>query len=335
MQYFAFVASEGKEMEYRLLKIANILANAPEAAKFSFSFEPDVGALTASIQELGLINPPLVKKTEHKYEIICGFNRVQACFRLGIPEIPVKVADPVGLSDEKCLWLSLVDSEWSRRLSPVEQAIALQKFAAVGYSIERLFAEIAPHLQLPQSRRHLENHLRLTTLEPPMLQAIHREQLRVEQAFLLLDVEPPARLALFDLLQACKANLNETRELIPTILDVAKMKNLEPAQYIRQLEASAVSGTFRHKLQVLRDSLVKSRYPALSAAQSQFDNLAGALTAGHNCKIEAPRYLEGDEISISIRAKSPEQLEDVLRKLSRPESSDKIRSLFSILGGHT
>jgi len=248
-------------MKFSDVALSDIITGGPPAGRFSFAFEPEVAALAESIKSAGLINPPRLRRAGEKLEIVCGLRRVRACLHLGFQKIPALVHESGELADEHCLRLSLIDSEWSGRLSPVEQAIALQKFAALGYQPDRLVAEVAPHLKLPQSRAYVKNYLRLLSSEQEILRAVHRRDFGVEQAFLLFPIDSESRLPLFNLIQACKANLNESRELISLVMDVAAMRGVSVAGLVSALTSETVDSP-RKKFQTVRDSLLKQRHPA-------------------------------------------------------------------------
>jgi ParB family chromosome partitioning protein len=322
-------------MNFSHVAIGRIISEGPNAGKFSFAFEPNIAALAESIKTMGLINPPLLREAGERLEIVCGHRRIMACKQLQFEKIPAFLYAHDELPDEKCLWLSLIDNEWSGRLSPIEKAITLQKFSEIGWSTERLVSEIAPHLGFPHSRSYIGKCLCLLSLEKEILIAIHALEFGVEQAFLFLSTEPESRLALFRVLQSCKANLNESRELISLIPDVAAIKNIQPFAFLAKEVHELISSepAPRKRLQLLRDFLMKERYPRLSAAESKFKSIVGELTPDDTCRIDAPKNFEGNDITITLRAQNTGKLEEIIRKLSGRESTDKFNSLFSILHG--
>jgi ParB/RepB/Spo0J family partition protein len=322
-------------MQFMRVSLNQVLMEDSEA-EFSFSYERDVAALAQSIEKIGLVNPPSLRRAGEKFEIICGLNRAKACRRLGHREIPALVYEPAELSDEQCLWFSLLDSEGTGRLSPVEQSIVLNKFHRAGYHMVRLMGEIGPRIGLPQSFSYIENHLRLLSLEREILHAIHKGEFGAEQTFPLLAVKSEARVALFKLLALCKTNVNETRELIPLVLDTAAIKGVEPADFVAGQAHELLlkePDSPRKRLQILREHLKKERYPSICSAEAKFNELAGKLALGTRCRIEGPKYFEGDEIALTIRAANHEQIDDVIGKLARPEARETIQALFKLLKG--
>ncbi len=56
---------------------------------FLLSYGYDLSPLKQSIKQVGLLNPPVVrKKSEGTHQIICGYKRVRALKELGISSFP-------------------------------------------------------------------------------------------------------------------------------------------------------------------------------------------------------------------------------------------------------
>lgn len=329
-------AIEGEIMNYEQVRVADILTEGPQAGRFSFSFEPDIFELARSIETNGLVNPPTVRRGAGSFDVVRGFRRVLACKRNGFLEISALVYEADELSDEKCLWQSLIDGQWAGRMSPVEQAIALGKFSEQGYDTNKLMREIAPRLGLPSARNYVENCLRLLSLDEEILRAVHSGSFGIEQAFCLYNVEADALLPTFHILRSCRANLNETRELVSLIPDVAAMKGASTRAFIEKEIVPTVGNESlppRRKLEQLRRHLMNLRYPRLSKAESRFQTLVDEMELGESCHVSAPKYFEGNDISIGIKGGSIEQLTQILRQLCSADVEDKFRQLFSIIRG--
>ena len=321
-------------MKYMTVRIGDILMEGPDAGRFSFAFEPETGELADSIKEMGLINPPTLRENESAFEVVCGFRRVLACKQIGMTEIDVRVYEPDELSDERCLWINLIDNGEPCRMSPAECAVALRKFSEQGYAADRLAEEIAPGLALPSSRKYIENCLRIFSLEDEILRAIHKDSLGVEQAFCLYQLEADVRLAVFRVLRSCRANLNETRELVSLIPDVAAMARASVPAYIDAELAPIIeeeSLSPRKKLERIRNKLRDSRYPRLTEAESAFKAAVKKINLDERCAINAPKNFEGDEISLSMRAENADQLVHLLNSMSNAGTVEAFRRLFSIV----
>ncbi len=50
---------------------------------FSVNFIPDLQKLRSSIEQIGLIQPVLLRKKRDQYQIVCGFRRISIFQELG------------------------------------------------------------------------------------------------------------------------------------------------------------------------------------------------------------------------------------------------------------
>ena len=323
-------------MRYEKIGLDKIPTEDPNAIRFSFSFEPRFDELADSLKSVGLIRPPILRSEENKLEVVCGLRRVLACKSLGWNAIDALICDAGEFSDERCLRLSLLDDDCSGRLSPVERAIALKKFSELGYDAEKLTRDVAPQLGLPPSQKYVENSLEMLSMNSEILRSIHAGSLGADQAFCLLKLEAADRLPAARILLSCRANLNETRELLSLIPDVAAMKKLSMSEFIESELGPIVSGESmqpRKRLERLREGLRQARYPRLSESASAFADAASDMKLGESCRITAPKNFEGDELTITIKARDSDQVKETLEKLSTAGAKQALDRLFSILRG--
>src|SRR4030043_1485338 len=60
---------------------------------FSVNFMPDLRRLRSSVEEIGLIQPVLLRKKQDGYQIICGFRRISIVKEMGASDILSMVLD--------------------------------------------------------------------------------------------------------------------------------------------------------------------------------------------------------------------------------------------------
>ena len=121
--------------------------------------EESLAGLTASIRELGVLQPILVRElTPDRYALIAGERRWRAAKRAGLQHIPIIVRD---VSDELTLQHSLVENLHRDDLNPLEEAAAYQQL------IEdfNMTQEAVAH-RVGKSRSAVANLLRLFQLPP-------------------------------------------------------------------------------------------------------------------------------------------------------------------------
>ena len=129
--------------------------------------EETLAGLTASIRELGVLQPILVRQaSEDRYAIIAGERRWRAAKRAGLQFIPVIVRQ---VNDELTLQHALVENLHRDDLNPLEEAAAYQQLVE---DFDLTQEEVAQ--KVGKSRSAVANLLRLFQL-PPQVQRLVAE----------------------------------------------------------------------------------------------------------------------------------------------------------------
>lgn len=121
--------------------------------------------LAASIAELGVLSPLVVRRKGGRWEVMAGRRRLAAARHAGLSHVPC-IERP--LDDERAFDAALAENLHRRRLSPLEEAIAYQEFRDRGLSQ----VEIAK--RVGRSDFHVSVVLRILKLPPALQQRIHR-----------------------------------------------------------------------------------------------------------------------------------------------------------------
>jgi ParB family transcriptional regulator, chromosome partitioning protein len=129
--------------------------------------EETLAGLTASIRELGVLQPILVRQvSDDRYAIIAGERRWRAAKRAGMQFIPVIVRQ---VNDELTLQHALVENLHRDDLNPLEEAAAYQQLVE---DFDLTQEEVAH--KVGKSRSAVANLLRLFQL-PPQVQRLVAE----------------------------------------------------------------------------------------------------------------------------------------------------------------
>ncbi|MCA1690771.1 MAG: ParB/RepB/Spo0J family partition protein [Actinobacteria bacterium] len=169
--------NEGDESAFRELPVSAITANRRQPrTRFD---EEALGALTASVRELGVLQPVLVRATGgDNYELIAGERRWRAARRAGLATIPaiVRMAD-----DTSSLEQALVENVQREDLSPMDEAAAYQQLIEdFNLTHDELAARVG------KSRAAISNTLRLFQLPPAVQRLLADGQLTAGHARALL-----------------------------------------------------------------------------------------------------------------------------------------------------
>jgi ParB/RepB/Spo0J family partition protein len=136
--------------------------------------------LVASIKEVGVRKPLMVKKTKDgTLELIDGERRLRATMRAraegaGIKSVPVIVANKT--VSELDLYMDSVTANAGKPLSPTEQANSFKRLVAWGVSVREIAARACV------SKTHVRNRLELSTAIPAVKAAVDSKEITVQAA---------------------------------------------------------------------------------------------------------------------------------------------------------
>jgi ParB family transcriptional regulator, chromosome partitioning protein len=140
--------------------------------------EEGLASLTASIRELGVLQPVLVRPTDDGYELIAGERRWRAARRAGLRSIPAIVREA---ADEASLEQALVENLHREDLNALEEAAGYQQLIE---EFELTHDQVAA--RVGKSRTAITNTLRLLLLPPAIQKLVAENQLSAGHARALL-----------------------------------------------------------------------------------------------------------------------------------------------------
>ena len=143
-------------------------------------FEEDsLASLTASIRELGVLQPILVRPAaDDRFELIAGERRWRAAKRAGLASIPAIVKTT---TDVHSLEQALVENLHRSDLNPLEEAAAFQELIEEFHLTHDELAK-----RMGRSRASITNTLRLFQLPPSVQRLVAEGQLSAGHARALL-----------------------------------------------------------------------------------------------------------------------------------------------------
>lgn len=153
------------------------------------NFDPDeLEELAASIKEMGIIQPILVKAVDGGYEIVVGERRFRAAKLAGLRTIPAMVSN-VDASDQHIL--ALIENIHRSDLSSIEEASSIRDILdRTGWSQTELARKLG------RSQAALANKLRLLKLEPGVRDMVIQRKIGERQARSLVGLSPEDQVTL-------------------------------------------------------------------------------------------------------------------------------------------
>lgn len=160
------------------IELAKIVRN-PKQPRTRFD-EAELADLAASIEQVGVLQPIIVRPTAKGYEIIAGERRYQAACKVGLKAIPAIVKE---IDDDTSLELALIENIQRSDLNTIEEARAYRELLTrTGMTQEQLAKKIS------KSRSAISNALRLLDLPEEVQQLVFDGSLSAGHARAILGV---------------------------------------------------------------------------------------------------------------------------------------------------
>ncbi|MGA0877366.1 MAG: ParB/RepB/Spo0J family partition protein, partial [Candidatus Nanopelagicaceae bacterium] len=144
----------------------------------------ELSELAASIKEIGILQPPVVRKVgENQYELIMGERRLRASKLAGLSRIPVIIRET---SDNELLREALIENIHRSNLNALEEAAAYnQMLSDFGLTHDELAQRVG------KSRPVITNTLRLLNLPPSVQKKLASGAISAGHARALLGLTDP------------------------------------------------------------------------------------------------------------------------------------------------
>jgi ParB family chromosome partitioning protein len=205
--------------------------------------EAGIRELAASIQEVGILQPLVVRPTPGGFELIAGERRLRAAKEAGLERVPVLIRQA---GEDESMELALVENLQRENLSPLETAAAYQTLMdGFGLTKERLAR------RLGKSRAAVTNTLRLVQL-PEGIQALLGDgKLSEGHARALLGLQTEEQMTrLAQKVGAEKLSVRRTEELVRELLG-----SNDETSHATPKQASTTPDEFHEASRLMRESL--------------------------------------------------------------------------------
>lgn len=166
-----------------------------------------IDELAASIREVGVLQPLVVRSTAGGFELIAGERRLRAAKEAGLERVPVLIRQA---GDDESMELALVENLQRENLSPLDTAAAYQALMdSFGLTKDQLAR------RLGKSRAAVTNTLRLAQLPEPIQEMLAAGRLSEGHARALLGLQTEERMvALARRVYQEKLSVRTTEELV-------------------------------------------------------------------------------------------------------------------------
>jgi ParB family chromosome partitioning protein len=199
----------GAREESGLLEVP-VAAIAPNPRQPRSAFEGEsLTGLARSIQEVGVLQPIVVRPTGEGYELVAGERRLRAAKEAGLATIPAVVRQT---DDTEALREALIENLHREDLAPLELAAAFQELLEELGVSQEVLAE-----RLGFSRPHIANTIRLLQLPGEVQRLLAEGKIQAGHGRALLALsDPEAQTSLALRIAAEDLSVRQVEELAKT-----------------------------------------------------------------------------------------------------------------------
>ncbi|MBS7616932.1 ParB/RepB/Spo0J family partition protein [Candidatus Bathyarchaeota archaeon] len=182
----------------------------PYQTRFTYETE-SMEELKASIKQLGIVTPLVVRPIGDRFQLVSGSRRLLAAKELGLKEVPCVIKE---LSDKEAMEITITENLQRQDLNPIEEALGFQRLIEeFNYTHEKL-AE-----RLGKSRSYITNSLRLLKLNWQVQFDVLYKTISPWHARCLLQLDDFQQWAFANLIIDWNWSVEETKENVKRFLN--------------------------------------------------------------------------------------------------------------------
>ena len=305
----------------------------PSDDTFSVNYLPDLQTLQSSIEEMGLIQPVLLKKKSGGYQIICGFRRISVMKELGKSEIESRVFEEKEMDEFQLFSLSLHENLTTRGFNAVEKAIALDKLIH-RFQIDpaAVIKTFLPLFSLEPNEKILNTYLSLAQMEDEIKTYVLKEEVSRSNIRRLSALTPDDRMAIFSLISRLKLGENRLREALTLLEEISRRNQCKEKDIVQRSEIQAILSqkelTPSQKTERVKKVLADLRYPKLNQLEKAFEKKRKDLNLPSNVSLHHPPFFEGKGLKIEFQFETTEEYQSIVSFLSLLSEREEFKEIL-------
>ena len=288
---------------------------------FSVNFRPDLQRLRSSIEEIGLIQPVLLREKGDRYQIVCGFRRISVFRESGNSEIEARVLKEREMDDLGLFSISLHENLTTRGYNPVEKAIALDKLVHY-FQIDPIVVikTFLPFFSLEPHEKILKTYLSLARMEDEVKSYILKEEVSRSNIRILSNFSSEDRMALLTLFSSLKLGENRLREMLTLLEEISQRDQTRVRDIVHRPEIQTILSqkelTPSQKTERLKKVLIDLRYPRMRQMEKGFEKKRRDLNLPSGISLHHQPFFEGKGLRIEFQFEIMEEYRSILLSLS-------------------
>ena len=287
---------------------------------FSVNFMPDLQRLRSSIEEIGLIQPVLLKRKLKGYQIISGFRRISVMKELGELEVESRVFEERETDELRLFSVCLHENLTTRGFNAVEKAIALDKLID-RFQIDLLVVikNFLPSLALEPNEKILNTYLSLARMEDDMKQYVLREEVSRSNIRKLSALSSDDQRAFLSLACPLKLGENRLREILTFLEEISRRNRWRARDILERSEIQAILSqeelTPSQKTDRIKKILMNLRYPKMHRLEEEFEKKRKDLNLPSRVFLHHHPFFEGKGLRVEFQFETMKEYRSLLGAL--------------------
>jgi len=288
---------------------------------FSVNFMPDLRRLRSSIEEIGLIQPVLLRRKQDGYQIICGFRRIFVIEEIGGSDILSMVLDEEEKDDLRLFFISLHENLTTRGFNTIEKAIALDKLIHM-FQIDSATAikRYLPLFDLEADEKILKTYLSLAQMEKEIKLYVLNEEVSRTNIRRISSLSSKDRMTLLSLISPLKLGENRLREILTFLEEIAKRDGLTIREIVKRPEIQAILShqelTPSQRADRMKNALLNLRYPRMHTMEEKFEKKRKELNLPSSVSLYHQPFFEGKGLKVEFQFETAKDYQLIISSLS-------------------
>jgi len=300
---------------------------------FSVNFSPDLRRLRSSIEEIGLIQPVLLRKKKDEYQIICGFRRISIIEEIGGSDILSMVLDEKEKDDLQLFLMSLHENLTTSGFNTIEKAVALDKLVHQ-FRIDPavVIKKYLPLFDLDADEKILNTYLALIQMEEEIKRYVLKEEVSRTNIRRISSFSSKDRMALLSLISPLKLGENRLREILTFLEEITKRDRLTIREILKRPEIQAILSqqelTPPQRADRMKKVLLGLRYPRMHNMETKFEKKRKELSLPSNVSLQHQPFFEGKGLKMEFQFETVEEYQSMLSSLSKLADKKEFREMI-------
>lgn len=291
----------------------------------------DFSDLKASIQQSGIINPPVITSEKDGFVVVAGRKRLLAAIELGLDKVLCRITDMAPLD---AYLLAITDNAYSGSYSELDKAMIVSKLHCFSEyeSSDSMMHRLAKIKGMRMNREYLDRLFRLNRLSDDLKKALSdgvvSPSVVLEYDFFINgDAE-----AVLGFLRLLRLGLNLQREFCNLIFEISKIKECAISEILGSLPEDIMVGAgadVARQREAIMSFLRKMRYPNLEMAKENFAATVRKLVKKDSqVSFLPPRNPDSSEVTVSFSFKTVEGFLSGSGELAQIAKNDKLADIL-------